>query len=261
MAIYPGLVSKTFDHVKAEEVIKLVKDAGLIGIEWSGGNHLPAGDYSEAVRLSDLTKKAGLKVAAYGSYYRVGFDKLEEFTAFLETAKHLQAPTIRVWAGKRASSKADEKLWESIIRDSRSIASRAAEENISVAFEYHAKTLTDTNETAYELIRRIDHKNVFLYWQPLLPLSVNERVQGLKNILPWLKNIHVFNWTLSSDQKQKIRHPLEYGVEEWSKYLEVAGSSPGNHYVLLEFVKDDASDQFFTDAGVLKSMINTASIN
>lgn len=255
MAIYPGLVSKTFDHIKAEEVIKLAKDAGLIGIEWSGGNHLRAGNYSEAVRLSVLTKKAGLKVAAYGSYYRVGLDMADDFSAVLETAMHLQAPTIRVWAGKCGSSKAEHNLWELIVDDSKRIASLAAEVNIAVAFEYHANTLTDTNETAYELIRWIDHKNVFLYWQPLLPLTVNERVQGLKTILPCLKNIHVFHWMLGSDAKRRIRNPLIEGCCEWQQYVEVLGESKADHYALLEFVKDDSCEQFFEDAKTLKKLL------
>jgi hypothetical protein len=52
------------------------------------------------------TLEAGLQIAAYGSYYRLGTGQLP-FQSVLETAISLGAPTIRVWAGTVGSRDAD----------------------------------------------------------------------------------------------------------------------------------------------------------
>src|SRR5256885_10789300 len=70
--LHPGLVSVTFRKLPPREVVSLAKQAGLYGIEWNGDVHLPPGDLGKARDLRELTLEAGLQVAAYGSYHRVG---------------------------------------------------------------------------------------------------------------------------------------------------------------------------------------------
>lgn len=248
-----GLVSKTFDHKKPEEVIKIVKDAELDSIEWSGAKHVPPGDFRQAIEVAKLTKEAGLKVAAYGSYFYVGQNKIKDFLVILKTAKQLQAPTIRVWANNTSSSKTDKHQWTSIVNEARCIAVLAEKESVAVAFEYHSNTLTDTNETALKLISNINHHNCFLYWQPLLQLDIEERIDGLRKILPWLKNVHVFHWTIDPDSGKRIRNPLEKGLNEWQEYIKILNKSPKEHYLLLEFVVNDSILQLLEDSAVLRS--------
>lgn len=73
-----GLVSITFRNLKVEEIIDLVVKAGLDAIEWGGDIHVPHGDIKKACKVARLMKKADLEMAAYGSYYRVGCDKLRK---------------------------------------------------------------------------------------------------------------------------------------------------------------------------------------
>ena len=253
--ICTGLVSKTFEHLSPGEVVDLAQKAGLDGIEWSGGQHVPAGDFKKAKKVALLTKEASLSISSYGSYFRAGIHDIKEFEINLETAKALQAPTIRIWASNTASVDADHALWQTVISDSRTMSEMALNEKISVAFEYHRNTLTDTNESAYKLITQIGHNNSFLYWQPLLDLSVIERYEGLNKILPWLKNIHVFQWTLNSLTKEIIRHPIKDGLEEWKRYVEVVRKSSKKHYLMLEFIKDGDPKQFIEDACIMKSLL------
>ena len=44
MKIKTGMTSVTFRKKSAEDVIAIVKEAGLDGIEWGGDIHVPAGD-------------------------------------------------------------------------------------------------------------------------------------------------------------------------------------------------------------------------
>jgi len=70
--IHPGLVSVTFRHLSAKNVVDLAVQAGLTGIEWGGDKHVPHGDLKIAKQVREYSIKAGLEVTAYGSYYRVG---------------------------------------------------------------------------------------------------------------------------------------------------------------------------------------------
>ena len=48
--IHTGLVSVTFRKLEPAEIVDLVKQAGLQGIEWGGDIHVPHGDIQRAKR-------------------------------------------------------------------------------------------------------------------------------------------------------------------------------------------------------------------
>jgi len=247
-----GLVSITFRKLEPLDIVKLVSQAGLKGIEWGGDIHVPHGNVERAREVAKMTEDYGLEIAAYGSYYRVGCEGNEGIPSFaevLETAVELKAPVIRVWAGDKGSAQADESWWQQVIEDSRRIADMAANHNIVIAYEYHGGTLTDTNNSAYRLIREVNHPNIRSYWQPPVDQDELMRMEGLSQISPWLQNLHVFHW------QGRERRPLDEGRTEWTKYIEFAQTLPGHHFAMLEFVKDDDPQQFLKDAEVLKQLV------
>lgn len=246
--IHTGLVSVTFRQLQPAEIVSLVKQAGLDAIEWGGDIHVPHENIGHAREVLKLTVEAGLQVASYGSYYKVGCDdNTVPFEKVLETAEELHAPTIRVWAGNRGSAEADATWWKKVIYDACRIAELAAKAELMIAFEYHEETLTDTSESACRLLGQINQSNVRCYWQPPAKLNLNARLQGLREIAPWLSNVHVFNQT-GTDLK-----PLAGARAEWSQYLDVIRKLPGDRFCLLEFVRGDSPIQFLEDAEALKS--------
>lgn len=249
-----GLLSVTFRKRSAEEIVALAAQAGLQGLEWGGDIHVPHGDLRRASEVRRMTADAGLEVAAYGSYYRVGCDAKETvpFEAVLASAIELQAPTIRVWAGNRGSADADEAWRSRVVEDSRRIASLAEREGVTISFEYHGGTLTDTRESALRLLREADHVNIHSYWQPPVGMSAADRLEGLRQIRPWLSHVHVFYWLV------RERRPLAEGTEEWLTYLRLLSQEPGSRYIMLEFVRDDDSEQFLRDAQTLRAWIDRA---
>ena len=96
----PGLVSITFRQLSVTEIIALVTQAGLAAVEWGGDIHAPHGDEAQAQAIARMGADAGLRVAAYGSYYRVGHPETGPFEAVLASAVALGAPHIRVWPGQ-----------------------------------------------------------------------------------------------------------------------------------------------------------------
>jgi sugar phosphate isomerase/epimerase len=246
-----GMVSVTFRKLQPEEVVRLTAEAGLSAIEWGGDVHAPAGDEDTADRVIKLTKDAGLKVSAYGSYFRAGtYEEPEtEIDKIINSAVILECPLIRIWAGQLASSEADETYRLKVMEQGRLLAGKAQARGMRTAWEHHRNTLTDTVESVRRLIT--EAPIIGCYWQPDTDLSPAERIFSIKNILPALANVHVFHW------KNHERLPLQDGIPEWQEYFVELGKASGDRYVSLEFVRADDIQQFKQDAAVLKKLTGT----
>ncbi len=254
--LIPGLVSITFRKLTVSEVIDLVTRAKLQSIEWGGDVHVPPGNPEIARNTGKQTRDAGLSVAAYGSYYRVGKSEAAQapFHDVLASATGLQAPTIRVWAGVAGSKETDAAARQHVVSETRRIADLAAEKGITISFEFHGKTLTDTNESTLQLIEEVNHPNVLSLWQPAVGASPEYAREGLRALLPKLTNVHVFSWVPGTNQ----RLALADGAERWHTYLDVVRSTGRDHHALMEFVRDDSPENFLEDAAVLKNWLTNA---
>ena len=250
MALHTGLVSVTFRKYSPLEVIDLVVKAGLEGIEWGGDIHVPPRNRLLAREIGKLTIDAGLAVAAYGSYYRVGQTDQVPFEAVLETALELDAPTIRVWAGTKNSADAAEEDWARIAADGKRIAELADAAGLTISYEFHDHTLTDQAVSAVRLLKMIKKLNVRSLWQTPLGLSVEECLDGLRRVLGWLGNVHVNCWNPGY-----TRLALREGQTDWMQYLQVIQSDSQDRYLMLEFVREDSPEAFFEDAQTLKEWL------
>jgi hypothetical protein len=79
-------------------------------------------------------------------------------------------------------------------------------------------------------------------------LATEENTSGLRELLPHLSNLHVFQWN------NKERRPLEEGEAAWREYLALAQGSA--NWALLEFVENDEPENFKRDAETLKSLLD-----
>ncbi len=249
--IHPGLVSVTFRKLSPKEIVDLAVKAELEAIEWGGDVHVVAGDVELAERVGAMTRDAGLEVASYGSYYRVGHEDQVPFEFVVETAVGLGAPTIRVWAGRKGSREGDDEYRRRVVRDSHRIADWASDSGVTLAYEFHGRTLTDTYESAVRLLRDVHHENLRCYWQPPHGLDAKECLGGLREVLPWLLNVHVFHW----GGEPRKRLPLSSGADRWKQYLEAIRSTGRDHYAMLEFVRDDSPKAMLEDAETLKGWL------
>lgn len=251
--IHPGLVSVTFRKLPPCEVVALARKAELRGIEWGGDFHVPHGEVARAREARELTQEAGLRVAAYGSYYRAGWSEANglSFQSVLDSAVELGAPTIRVWPGMKGSADVDEHARQAVIDDLRRIAAQAAQAGVSITLEFHGGTLTDTNDSASQLLVEVDHTNIFMGWQPHNGEATAECVSGLRAVLPRIGNIHVFHWWPTSAD----RLPLAEGEARWAEFLRRLRTLPGDRYALLEFVPGDSAESLLRDAVTLNEWL------
>jgi 3-dehydroshikimate dehydratase len=247
----PGLCSITFRKLPPAEIVRWAAQAQLAGIEWGGDVHVPHGELETARRVAKLTRDAGLAVASYGSYYRMGQEELGSFRRVLDTALALGAPIIRVWAGKKASAEADAVFRAKVADDGLRIAQMAAAEGLRVACEWHGGTLTDTGESARALFHAVDHKAFCTYWQPRRELWPEERVRDMEVALPRLIGLHVFYW----DSKGR-RLPLQDGAAMWQPHIAKARQA-GAMFALLEFVLNEDPQQMVRDAATLREWLST----
>ena len=249
----PGAVSATFKKMplSSGEVIALLADCGLKAVEWSENAHVLPGDAAGARELGERTRAAGIAVAAYGSYFRLGENGLpgEAFEKSLISAEALGAPLIRVWAGTEASEAVAQEKRSALAREAAMIADMAQQRGIKVAFEWHKNTLTDTNASAKSLLEEAAHPNLYCLWQPTVALTPRERTDGIRMMGERLLNFHVYSWP---DGK---RGPLN--AAEWQYYFDAARDIGGTHGALLEFVRDDTVEQFCADAKTLIDLIES----
>ena len=251
--IRPGLVSITFRKLTPREIVDLAAKSGLETIEWGGDIHVPHGDVGAATSAAKMTADAGLKTAAYGSYYRVGHEEPVPFERIVVSAIMLDAPTIRVWAGRRGSADADDAYRAEVVSESQRIAAMAQDAGLTVSFEYHRNTLTDTGKSARRLMEEIDHPAVRCYWQPPIGAPVEDCLGGLRGILPHLTNVHVYHWDPGAE-----RRPIAEGAEEWRQYLEVVAGTGREHAAMIEFVRDNSEEAFIADAMTLNAWTDAA---
>jgi 3-dehydroshikimate dehydratase len=248
VTIHTGLVSVTFRQLEPSEVIETAVKAELEGIEWGGDIHVPHGDLDAAARVAAMTAEAGLRVAAYGSYYRLAHSC--DAAEVIRTASMLGAPTVRVWAGRRGSAAADEAYWAAVVADARHLASLAEPFGMSVSFEYHRDTLTDTRAATARLLDLLPETSIRTLWQPRPERDRAENAGDLRAVLPRLTNMHVFTWTATGQ-----RLALADGRDDWLAYLREVAVAPGDRYALLEFVAGDDPARLATDAAMLREMV------
>lgn len=248
--ILPGLVSITFRQLAPREIVALVAEAQLAGIEWGGDVHVPHGDLARAKEVGRITRDAGLAVAAYGSYYYVGKSENEglAFTSVLETAVALGAPLIRVWSGNTGPAQTDAVTRQRIVTDSQRIATLAAAAQVPVAYEFHGGTLTETAASALDLLRTVRHPNLATLWQTPLGLDDAACAASLRQLLPEVRNLHVFHWDTD-------RRPLAEGAARWRTLFGILSETGRDHYALLEYVANDDQQSFRRDAQTLRELV------
>ena len=247
---HTGLVSITFRELSPRQIVDLVVQAGLEDVEWGGDIHVPHGDIARAQEVRQMTVDAGLLVPSYGSYYRVGHEEPVPFEPVLKTALALGAPIIRVWAGKRGSTDADQSYRSRVIQESRRIADLAAQAGLEVSFEFHGNTLTDTNASALQFYQEIAHPSVSAYWQPIVDADEAYRLQGLRDLLPWLSHMHVLHWNRGQ------RQSLVDGTLLWQERFALARETGRDHGALIECVHDNTPEGFLDDAATLKTWLS-----
>jgi len=250
--IKAGLSSITLRRYGIAEVVRYAVDAKLSVIEWTADPHVPHGGIEAAREAATRTLDAGLEIAGYGAYYRCGEPAVSPpFEQVLETALALQAPSVRVWAGRKPSATAPGTYWKAVARDLERVAKLAAAANCPVSLEYQDHTLNDCPEGWRQIMEAGDYGAVTSYWQPTTATEEKHRVDVLNEMLRHVANVHVFVWD------HGVRVPLARGEREWFRIFELlADDTRRDHCALLQLVEKDRPEHFMRDAATLRDIVS-----
>ena len=252
--IKSSLCSVTFRKLKPEKIIQLVSQAGLEAIEWGGDIHVPPDQQKQAKEISLETKRNGLLVSEYGSYYVAGENNSNDLRkSILDTAEILETNTVRVWAGNTGSAATKEEQRRKIEDDLSIMVYLASERNLRIATEFHQNTLTDTADSTIQLLNHIP--GLFTLWQPPEGWTDQQNLESLKCLNNRIANFHVYK--LDSNRN---RLPLSYGEREWTNWLSILDQEDIHRYATLEFVINDDPEKFLEDAGVLNKILEAIQV-
>lgn len=247
--IKTGLVSISFRNLASDEIIKMVSLAGLDSIEWGGDIHVPHGNFKKAKEVKKQCDEALIKCQSYGSYYKVGDYENPKivFKSVLDCAIELNSNIVRIWAGSKATSDANNEYWNRIVDELRLICDMAYYEGMQIGLEYHSNTLTDNSIDTLKLLSLANCENLTTYWQPPVGLGFEKNLHDIRILKNHISNVHVFSW------EGKERMLLEHGAESWAEYLKILNTWKPR-YCMIEFVKDDKIENFYRDAATLKKL-------
>ncbi len=136
--------------------------------------------------------------------------------------------------------------------DSRRIAKLAARRALTISYEFHADSLTDTTESAVALLQAVQDRRIRTYWQPSLAMTHAEKLASLSAVRRWLTHVHAYYYVEGSENQR----PLAEGQTQWLDYLSTVARIGGDHYVMLEFVPDSTAESLLREAATLNSWLN-----
>lgn len=225
-----GLVSVSFRKHSPREILSAMKKTNLSLIEWGSDIHAPCKDIQRLQELSQLQKEYGIRCCSYGTYFRLGNDDVRELEDYANAAKILGTTILRVWCGDKRSNLYSEGEKQVFLKTAKESAKLAEKLGVTLCMECHNNTYTQTLEGALELMTKVNSPNFRMYWQPNQFESCKTNTEYAKQISPFVKCIHVFNWNGSN------KLPLSEAVDTWKEYLSCFDESKN---LLLEFMPDD----------------------
>ncbi len=242
----PGLVSISFRSYSPKEILDAMADAGLYAIEWGSDVHAPCTDPEKLLEIVSLQEKYGIATSSYGTYFRIGKDAISSIIDYIKAAKLLKTDILRLWCGEKGSALYTSSEREKVIAECKELAAIAENEGVTLCLEFHPNTLTDTPDSALDIMQKVDSEHFRMYWQPDQYKTNEYNTEGLKKLVPYVVNIHVFNW----DKEQHF--PLAGATERWKSYISLLSEKK---YALLEFMPDNKIESLKTEADALREIL------
>lgn len=243
------MTSLTLRNYCIEDVFNYAVKFGISGIEWGiSDQHLPLKDKDKAQKILKLSNETKVDTFSLGSYCYM--DTIKNCVEAVETASMICAPIIRIWAGKKSPSECTNEYLSSIVDNTIIMADYAKKYNIKLGFEYHHHSLTETPESAIDLIKRVNRNNVGLYWQPKSSLSAQGNLLERNKVLPYcVGNIHIQNYTAA--QGYKLLSEIEDNL--YSYFSDIKGEK---YNVMIEFTRDSSPENLLRDVAALDKIVN-----
>ncbi|MBE6783367.1 MAG: sugar phosphate isomerase/epimerase [Ruminococcaceae bacterium] len=241
-----GLASVTFRKKSVQEVVKIAKENNVEFIEWGGDVHVK--NSSEAETAKKLCDEAGVKISSYGSYYRVGSNKHEEWKEICLIAHKLSAPSIRVWLGVENSEDTTEEEYLDLLEDAKFMCDVAAEYNLLICPECHDNTFNNNTYAFLKFAEDLQRENFRTYFQSRYT-KFEYDLDRIDKTFEFIENVHVSYRDLFREQlfAKKDRKYID-------KLINKLISKNFDGIVMIEFTKADSEKHFSNDVRKLREI-------
>lgn len=241
-----GLASVTFRKKTVEEVVEIAKNNGVFYIEWGADVHVKS--IEEAKKALKLCNDAGVKISSYGSYYRVGSNKTDEWKNICAIANEMSASSIRVWLGTKNSEDTDEKEYENLLEDARKMCDIASEYNINISAECHDNTFNNNTYAFLKFKEDLQRDNFTTYFQSRYTKPEYD-LDRIDKTFEFIENVHVSYRDLFREQlfAKKDKKYID-------KLINKLISKNFDGIVMIEFTKADSEKCFSNDVSKLREI-------
>ena len=192
-----GLASVTFRNKTIEEVVEIAKSNGISYIEWGADVHVK--NIEDAKKALKICRDSGVKISSYGSYYRVGSNKTEEWKNICRIASEMSASSIRVWLGTKNSEDTDEKEYKNLLKDAKEMCDIASEYNLNISAECHDNTFNNNTYAFLKFKEDLQKDNFTTYFQSRYKRKEYD-LDRIEKTFTFTENVHVSYRDLFKEQ-------------------------------------------------------------
>ncbi len=184
-----GFTTTSFRQIRSlQKIVDIAADLKADCIEWGGDIHVK--DVKTAEYAKKLCDKAGIPVSSYGSYYRIGSKKTDEWKNICLIAHTLGAESVRVWLGTKDSEKTDAATYKNIVEDAKNICKIAQQYNLTVCCECHDNTYNNNTDAFLNIRKDIDCPNFKTYFQSRYRRREYD-LDRIERTLPFVESVHI----------------------------------------------------------------------
>ena len=184
-----GFTTTSFRQIRnREKIVAIARDCGADIVEWGGDIHVKsAADAAEAKALCD---GAGVEISSYGSYYRVGSGKREDWRNVCKIAAAMGCGSVRVWLGVKDSQKTDEATYGALVADAQACCEIAAGYGLAVCCECHDNTYNNDTDAFLKIQKDVERENFRTYFQSRYRKKAYD-LDRIRRTLPYIESVHV----------------------------------------------------------------------
>lgn len=196
-----GFTTTSFRQIRDKtKIVEIACRCGADILEWGGDVHVKSLFDARHVKL--LCDGAGIGISSYGSYYRVGSGKRDDWQKICDIAAAMGCHGVRVWLGVKDSQKTDEATYLALVEDGQSICDTAAEYGLKVCCECHDNTYNNDTDAFLKIREEIGRENFRTYFQSRYRRKEYD-MDRIERTLPFIESVHI---SYSEQRREQFPH-------------------------------------------------------
>lgn len=184
-----GFTTTSFRQIRdRRKITAIARGCGAEILEWGGDYHIRT--KTDALEAKALCDEAGIEICSYGSYYRIGSEKQDDWRDICEIAAAMGCGGIRVWLGTKNSETTDAAAFLTLAADARRCCDTAAQYGLAVCCECHDNTFNNNTEAFLRIREEVGRENFRTYFQSRYRKKAYD-LNRIDRTLPYIQSVHI----------------------------------------------------------------------